>query len=109
MSVESRSSSTVVPFTSRVPGSPPSHIAFGRREHRVTLPKRCNPFFGELPSYPLEKPGLWRRTLHWLCLRKDLPYDRYLPSFGSRDRTLVEDDANLYLSRQGRTCERHPY
>ena len=48
MSVESRSSSTV-PFISRVPGSLPSHLAFGRREHRVTLPKCCYPFFGELP------------------------------------------------------------
>ena len=54
MSVEPRSSSTV-PFTSRVPGSLPSHLAFGRREHRVTLPQGCNPFIGELPSYPLKQ------------------------------------------------------
>ena len=54
MSVEPRSSSTV-PFTSRVPGSLPSHLAFGRREHRATLPQGCNPFIGELPSYPLKQ------------------------------------------------------
>lgn len=36
-----------VSYTSSVPGSLPSHLAFGRRNHRVTLPKRCNPFIGE--------------------------------------------------------------
>ena len=36
-----------VSYTSSVPGSLPSHLAFGRRNHRVTLPKRCNPFIGQ--------------------------------------------------------------
>ena len=37
-----------IPYTSSVPGSLPSHLAFRGRDHRVTLPKRCNPFLGEL-------------------------------------------------------------
>ena len=35
-----------VSYTSSVAGSLPSHLAFGRRNHRVTLPDRCKPFLG---------------------------------------------------------------
>ena len=39
-----------IPYTSSVPGSLPSHFAFHHRNHRINIPKRCNPFLGESTS-----------------------------------------------------------
>ena len=41
---------TPIPYTSSVPGSLPSHFAFHHRNHRINIPKRCNPFLGESTS-----------------------------------------------------------